>query len=472
MDGNTISFYSNGTNNYAIKTYREKFINLFPISPCVREIVYLKYFKHENLIELTDIIFSCDRYKIKILMPQLKYDLKISKRINENTTRLIFHKCLKGLMYLHDLGFVHRDIKPENILCDETFNVVKICDFGSIKPLPSESEIDSLNDDGMTPLYTPPELLFTDHKYLYDTSIDLWALACTIWEILFNQVLFNSCNYIGLAMTIVNVLGMPDYSLYKNINKFYTNNIKKTDTFLNPEFIGYKSKLSPKLRDILFSILIYDPKNRPNCDQLLKNDYFNNLENQDVQSIQSPNLNKGECKNNINICCCYWIACLTHDLNIESKVLLSTIKLYDSLNDVMFIENKYKQKYIISCLSICVDLYMYSSLSISTYIEYAANSINDDDINKTRMEILKVVQPEWIVNIPNTNLLNNDESKSNCIILYITGEYRLYSNEEIISICTGGTGNLEILNKLVGIIKFYKLDNIKMPYKIQNKITM
>jgi serine/threonine protein kinase len=43
-----------------------------------------------------------------------------------------------GLSVLHKEGIIHRDIKPANILLDKN-NVIKICDFGTIKNLTDNS---------------------------------------------------------------------------------------------------------------------------------------------------------------------------------------------------------------------------------------------------------------------------------------------------------------------------------------------
>ena len=42
-------------------------------------------------------------------------------------------QILKGLMAIHEMGYIHRDLKPENILIKD--GVLKIADFGFAKPL-------------------------------------------------------------------------------------------------------------------------------------------------------------------------------------------------------------------------------------------------------------------------------------------------------------------------------------------------
>jgi cyclin-dependent kinase-like len=57
---------------------------------------------------------------------------------------------------------IHRDIKPENILIS-TGGVVKLCDFGFARLMPSAGE--SCTDYVATRWYRAPELLVGDTKY-------------------------------------------------------------------------------------------------------------------------------------------------------------------------------------------------------------------------------------------------------------------------------------------------------------------
>jgi serine/threonine protein kinase len=53
--------------------------------------------------------------------------------LDEMEAREIIYQILKGMVAIHEKGYVHRDLKPENILMDEKNKIYKIADFGLAK---------------------------------------------------------------------------------------------------------------------------------------------------------------------------------------------------------------------------------------------------------------------------------------------------------------------------------------------------
>lgn len=84
---------------------------------------------------------------------------------------------------------VHHDIKPDNFLVDKT-DTVKISDFGVSKRM-EESEYDANNreDEWGTRLYFAPESWAK--KQGDSKALDIWALGCTIYEMIYNFHPFN-----------------------------------------------------------------------------------------------------------------------------------------------------------------------------------------------------------------------------------------------------------------------------------------
>lgn len=119
----------------------------------LREIKILARFKHENIINIQDIIRANtfekvkDIYLVQQLMECDMYKLikhqKLSKttKLKEDSMFLMMnilgaeHVCyflyqiLRGLKYIHSANVLHRDLKPSNLLLNTNCDL-KICDFG------------------------------------------------------------------------------------------------------------------------------------------------------------------------------------------------------------------------------------------------------------------------------------------------------------------------------------------------------
>lgn len=79
---------------------------------------------------------------------------------------------------------IHADLKPDNILLSKDTKTVKICDFGTAFYV----EEAQLTEYMESRFYRAPEIMI---GYGYDTSIDMWAIACTLYELYTGKFLFD-----------------------------------------------------------------------------------------------------------------------------------------------------------------------------------------------------------------------------------------------------------------------------------------
>jgi rhodopsin kinase len=80
-----------------------------------------------------------------------------------------------GILHLHEMNIVYRDMKPENVLLDSD-GQCRLSDLGlAIEMEPSKT----CTQMAGTGAYMAPELL---NKTPYRTSVDWWALGCSIYE--------------------------------------------------------------------------------------------------------------------------------------------------------------------------------------------------------------------------------------------------------------------------------------------------
>ncbi|KAM3145790.1 hypothetical protein pb186bvf_002085 [Paramecium bursaria] len=152
----------------------------------------------------------------------------------------VLRDVLQGLISMHKQGYIHRDVKMENVLLGSTF---KLCDFGSTTKKKYQIIENSIRDDikdemeeNTTPFYRAPEYLDLYSGFPWDERADIFAL--------------------GVLQFIFSFQKPPFESQLAAINGQY---------FL-PENHGYSSKFI----NLMKSMLIQDPRKRPQATDLLQ----------------------------------------------------------------------------------------------------------------------------------------------------------------------------------------------------------
>lgn len=120
----------------AIKKIPKAFQDLVDAKRVLREIKILKFFDHENIVNLMDIQKPPqqtgyeDVYIITELMEADLHKLIYSKQqLSDDHYQYFMYQLLRGVLYLHSANIMHRDLKPSNILVNMNCDL-KICDFG------------------------------------------------------------------------------------------------------------------------------------------------------------------------------------------------------------------------------------------------------------------------------------------------------------------------------------------------------
>jgi len=117
---------------------------------------------------------------------------------------------------MHESGIMHRDIKPGNLLVDQAGNL-KVADFGLSKFICGKINEDyDLTDFVVTRWYRPPELTMRYSNEKYDEKIDMWSVGCVAYEMLTQEILFQSTEEEQNRKTM-SILGKPDKDLIRNI---------------------------------------------------------------------------------------------------------------------------------------------------------------------------------------------------------------------------------------------------------------
>lgn len=206
--------------------------------------------KHPAIIELKDFFVTKD-YLVLVLEFCAGGDLfaRVTEKrgLREVEAKCIFKQILEGINYLHKLNIIHRDIKLENILIKEKGgDDIKISDFGMSRIV---SRVHLATTQCGTTEYTAPEVFLMKP---YGTACDCWSLGILLYDMLSQETPFRDVDDIILSEKT----GVP---------------------FVQPVW----SSISEEAKDLITSLLCFDPDERWGCEQALQAPWFDTIDNSD-----------------------------------------------------------------------------------------------------------------------------------------------------------------------------------------------
>ena len=223
-----------------------------------------------NIVKLLDV--SETQSEVDILMELctegslLDYINNSNDNIPENTALKIIKDIATGLEGMHTLfpPIAHRDVKIENVL--RFGNIFKLCDFGSASSdtlIPEKETKESRRDKfdiferNTTFMYRPPEMVDEYGSFPVNEKVDIWALGCILYAILFKQQPFQDAQ----KLTIIK----GDYYIPKEAKNYSEKIFDFIRWMLTPD-----PRLRPSAQDIIKCINNWNEiKNFPLCEQVL-----------------------------------------------------------------------------------------------------------------------------------------------------------------------------------------------------------
>lgn len=187
----------------------------FPVT-ALREIMILKNLKHQNLINLLEIVSTKHTDKkignVYLVFEYMNHDLSGLLRTKIKLTlpsiKSIFYQILKGVNHLHKNNIIHRDIKSANILVSSK-GEIKVGDFGLARKVNPyiDQDKNKFTNKVVTLWYRAPEILLGSRSYSYVS--DVWSIGCMFLEILRGEAPFKGTNELTQVKSIFEYCGTP-----------------------------------------------------------------------------------------------------------------------------------------------------------------------------------------------------------------------------------------------------------------------
>ena len=246
-------------NKYALK--KMNILNKTQYQNILHEVqIWKQISKCPNIVKLLDV--SETKSEVDILMELctegslLDYINNSNDNIPENIAINIIKNIANGLEGMHSQfpPIAHRDVKIENVL--RFGNSFKLCDFGSASTdtlIPEKETKESKRDKfdiferNTTFMYRPPEMVDEYGSFPVNEKVDIWALGCILYAILFKQQPFQDAQ----KLTII-----------------------KGDYYIPKEAKNY----SDKVFDFIRWMLTPDPRQRPSAKDVIRSiDHWNEI---------------------------------------------------------------------------------------------------------------------------------------------------------------------------------------------------
>ena len=203
-------------------------------------------------------------------------DLRLEEHLN-----YILFETLKGLQYIHDnLHLIHRDIKAGNVLLDWMAKV-KVADFGVSGWLQrGGSRREQTRTFVGTPAWMSPELMEQVEGYNHKT--DIWSLGITALELAKGYAPYAKFPPIKVLLLTIQE-EPPSLDTYDDDDdEEDVGGEDCSDDVGGERYDAGTEKWSNTFRDVVNRCLQKNPKDRPDCDDLLNHAHFRHLLDEDA----------------------------------------------------------------------------------------------------------------------------------------------------------------------------------------------
>ncbi|XP_062872137.1 dual specificity tyrosine-phosphorylation-regulated kinase 4-like [Trichomycterus rosablanca] len=189
----------------------------------------------------------------------------------------IAKELLKCMNILEQEKIIHSDLKPENIVLEpKKRNGIKVIDFG-LSCFEHLQEVPCVG----TRTYCAPEVIV---RKRCTTAIDMWSLACILFELYTGQPLFYGEDEGDQMACIMEVLGNPPADYNSSRTELFFDSmgrpIRRTDLSGRPRVPGSRNLANMFRRndglfvDFIKRCLTWDPKMRLTAKEALQHEWI------------------------------------------------------------------------------------------------------------------------------------------------------------------------------------------------------
>jgi cyclin-dependent kinase 2 len=186
----------------------------------MREIGLLKSLRHDNIIELQDVLLRESRiYLVFELWPCNLRDhmeqLSNAGTVSIDPPRLqsYMSQLLSALAFCHERRIIHRDLKPDNILMDKSRRTLKVAGFNMARTVLPHT---AYTQGFVTAWYHPPEIILGDSRY--GPPVDMWSAGCILAEMLTLAPVFRCSTQVECLLVMFRCLGTPDEASWPGVS--------------------------------------------------------------------------------------------------------------------------------------------------------------------------------------------------------------------------------------------------------------
>jgi len=246
----------------------------FPVTS-LREINALMSCKHQNIVNIREVVVGSKLDQVYIVMDFIEHDLRglmdeMPQPFGLAEVKTLLKQLLSALDTMHGHWVIHRDLKTSNLLLNNR-GEIKVADFGLARKL-GEPPSGKLTQMVVTLWYRAPELLMGETVYSW--PVDIWSAGCIFAELLSGKPLFPGKSEPDQIHKIFSLLGQPNERCWPGFAQLpHAAKIAPVNNYYNLLANAYP-QLSKNGLDLLKSLLAYDPKRRPTAAEAWDHPFF------------------------------------------------------------------------------------------------------------------------------------------------------------------------------------------------------